>query len=123
LQYGQAINSPLVKAPGSDTFQNLSIAQAIGMGGSSAHPIAQVLTKPLAWIYKVGGTDKSVNDILTQAMLDPKLASAMLKRATPASVGAFSGRLRAAVLGVSAGASAASAQATAPQTAAQSSPQ
>lgn len=99
LQYGQAINSPLVKAPGSDTFQNLSIAQAIGMGGTSAHPIAQVLIKPLAWMYKLAGTDKSVNDVLTQAMLDPKLASAMLKRATPASVGSFSGRLRAATLG------------------------
>lgn len=122
LQYGQAINSPLVKAPGSDTFQNLSIAQAIGMGGTNAHPIAQVLTKPLGWIYKMAGTDKSVNDILTQAMLDSKLASAMLKRATPASVGAFSGRLRAAVLGGSAGASAASLAATAPQTAAQSTP-
>lgn len=122
LQYGQAINSPLIKAPGSDTFQNLSIAQAIGMGGTNAHPIAQVLTKPLAWIYKVAGTDKSVNDILTQAMLDPKLASAMLKRATPASVGAFSGRLRAAVLGVSAGTSGLSPPPTAPQTAAQSSP-
>jgi hypothetical protein len=105
LQYGQAINSPLIKAPGSDTFQNLSIAQAIGMGGTSAHPIAQVLTKPLSWIYKLAGTDKSVNDVLVQAMLDPKLASAMLKRATPASVGAFSGRLRAATLGVSAGVS------------------
>jgi hypothetical protein len=114
LQYGQAINSPLVKAPGSDTFQNLSIAQAIGMGGTSAHPIAQVLTKPLGWMYKLAGTDKSINDVLAQAMLDPKLASAMLKRATPASVGSFSGRLRASALGVSAGLSATTPAASVP---------
>lgn len=107
LQYGQAINSPLIKAPGSDTFQNLSIAQAIGLGGQSAHPIAQVLTKPLAWIYRIAGTDKSVNDILAQAMLDPQLAAQMLKRATPKSVGAFSARLRAATLGAATGANSA----------------
>jgi len=120
LQYGQAINSPLIKAPGSDTFQNLSIAQAIGMGGNAAHPIAQVLTKPLAWVYKLAGTDKSVNDVLVHAMLDPKLASAMLKRATPASVGAFSGRLRAATLGVSGGLAGSRQQSTAPPAEAQS---
>lgn len=120
LQYGQAINSPLIKAPGSDTFQNLSIAQAIGMGGTGAHPIAQVLTKPLAWVYKLAGTDKSVNDVLVHAMLDPKLASAMLKRATPASVGAFSGRLRAATLGVSGGLAGSRQQSTAPPAEAQS---
>lgn len=99
LQAGQAINSPLVKAPGSDTFQNLSIAQAIGMGGNAVNPIARVITKPLSWLYKFAGTDNEVNEVLVRAMLDPKLAADLLKRATPQSVGAFSGRLRAAVVG------------------------
>jgi len=103
LQMGQAINSPLIKVPGSDTFQNLSIAQAIGAGAGGAHPIIRVLTKPLSWIYKFSGSDEGINEVLTRAMLDPKLSAAMLKRATPASVGAFSARLRAATIGASAG--------------------
>jgi hypothetical protein len=102
LQYGQAINSSLIKAPGSDTFQNLSIAQAIGATGSGGHPAITLLTKPLNWVYKLAGTDQGISEILTKAMLDPKLASDMLKRATPANVGQFSARLRAAVAGTTA---------------------
>jgi hypothetical protein len=102
LKYGQAINSPLIKAPGSDTFQNLSIAQAIGAGGTGAHPLIRVLTKPLSWLYKFGGSDEGINEVLARAMLDPKLSADMLRRATPASVGAFSDRLRAAAVGASA---------------------
>jgi len=94
LQYGQAINSPLVKAPGSDTFQNLSIAQVIGSGATSAHPALQALSKPLQWLYKAAGSDQKINDILTEAMLDPKLGAAMLRRATPGSVQKFSEVIR-----------------------------
>jgi hypothetical protein len=94
LQYGQAINGPLVKAPGSDTFQNLSIAQVIGTGSTSAHPILRALAKPLDWIYKLGGTDEQISAILTDAMLDPKLAATMLQQATPKSVQSFSDALR-----------------------------
>lgn len=94
LQYGQAINSPLVKAPGSDTFQNLSIAQVLGAGPGSAHPALNVLGKPLAWVYKLAGSDERVNDLLAQAMLDPRLAASMLRRATPESMQRFSERLR-----------------------------
>lgn len=94
LQYGQAINSPLVKAPGSDTFQNLSIAQVIGAGATSAHPALQVLGKPLQWVYKLAGSDDKVNELLAQAMLDPRLASQMLKRATAASTQKFSEAFR-----------------------------
>jgi hypothetical protein len=94
LQYGQAINGPLVKAPGSDTFQNLSIAQVIGAGSKTAHPALRLLTKPLDWVYRIGGTDESINAILTDAMLDPKLAATMLQKATPKSVQSFSEALR-----------------------------
>lgn len=94
LQYGQAINSPLVKAPGSDTFQNLSIAQVIGTGSTNSHPMLRALAKPLDWIYKLGGTDEQINNILTDAMLDPKLAASMLRKATPKSVQTFSEALR-----------------------------
>jgi len=112
LQYGQAINSPLVKAPGSDTFANLSIAQVIGAAGK--HPIGRALSKPLSWL--LSGSDDNVNEILTRAMLDPQLAAQMLKRATPASVGTFSARLRASAYGT------AGAIAGKPPTSAQSQP-
>lgn len=94
LQYGQAINSPLVKAPGSDTFQNLSIAQVLGAGPEGAHPALRVLSKPLTWVYKLAGSDEKVNEILANAMLDPKLASQMLKRATPTTMAQFSKALK-----------------------------
>jgi hypothetical protein len=93
LQYGQAINSSLIKAPGSDTFQNLSIAQVIGSGSNPAHPALRVIGKPLQWVYKLGGTDEAVNQLLADAMLDPKLAAKMLDRATPASVNSFASQL------------------------------
>jgi hypothetical protein len=105
LQYGQAINSPLIKAAGSDTFQNLSIAQVIGAAPTNVHPALRVLAKPLDWMYRIGGTDEAVNAILVDAMLDPKLAAAMLRQATPKSVQSFSEALRIRTLqsGVGAG--------------------
>lgn len=103
LQYGQAINSPLIKAPGSDTFQNLSIAQAIGAGGKALPGPLRVILKPLEWLYKAGGSDQGINDALTRAMLDPKLASQMLLRATPQRMAQFSERLKAAGIGATAG--------------------
>lgn len=95
LRYGQAINSPLVKAVGSDTFQNLSIAQAIGAGRVATHPAIQVLTKPLRWLYS--GADERVNEILVSAMLDPKFGAQLLTRATPKSISQFAGDLRQAL--------------------------
>jgi hypothetical protein len=105
LQYGQAINSPLIKAAGSDTFQNLSIAQVIGAAPTNVHPALRVLGKPLDWMYRIAGTDEAVNAILVDAMLDPKLAAQMLRQATPKSVQSFSEALRIRTLqsGVGAG--------------------
>jgi hypothetical protein len=102
LQYGQAINSPLVKAPGSDTYQNLSIAQAISAGGKLSGPL-KVILKPIEWLHKMAGTDSGVNEALTRAMLDPKLAALMLQRATPQRMAQFSERLKAAGIGATAG--------------------
>jgi hypothetical protein len=94
LHYAQAVNSPLVKAPGSDTFQNLSIAQVLGAGPSAAHPALRILAKPLSWLYKIAGTDTRVNEMLTDAMLDPKLSAKLLQRATPKSMNQFAAELR-----------------------------
>lgn len=90
LANSQAVNSPLVRAPGSDTFRNLSTAQILGGGALGTHPVSSVLTRPLGWLYKAAGSDERVNQILSRAMLDPRFAAALLQRAsTPAN--AFSG--------------------------------
>lgn len=100
IDMGQAINSSLVKAPGSDTYQNLSIAQLIGAGKFGTHPFVRALSTPLQWIYK--GSDQNINEILANAMLDPKLAVLLLKRATRDSVRQTSYRLRAVAAGIGA---------------------
>lgn len=74
LQNSQAIAGPLLKAPGSDTFANLSLNQNIS-------GIGRLLMKPLDPIYKMGGADSAVNDLLTQAMLDPKSAQGLMQKA------------------------------------------
>lgn len=74
LQNSQAIAGPLLKAPGSDTFANLSLNQNIS-------GIGRLLMKPLDPIYKMGGADSAVNELLTQAMLDPKSAQSLMQKA------------------------------------------
>jgi len=93
LDMGAAITGPTVKAPGSDTFQNLSVASAIGAGKLSTHPAIQALTRPLNWLYK--SSDKQINEIIADAMLNPKLASLMLKQATPQTMRQWAGITRA----------------------------
>ncbi len=97
LQLGQALNSPLVRAPGSDTFQNLSLAQVFGAGMTDTHPAIRVLTKPLNWIYQAAGSNQAVTNVLTDAMLNPKIAAQLLQRATPGSVQSLSNSFRSAV--------------------------
>jgi hypothetical protein len=74
LQNSQAIAGPLLKAPGSDTFQNLSLNQRLGKIGA---PIAKALEP----VYRLGGADKGVNDVLTRAMLDPAFAASLMQKA------------------------------------------
>jgi hypothetical protein len=78
LQREQAVNGPLLKAPGSDTFQNFSVNQNLLGAGN----IGKLSTKPLGWLYqKFGGVDKAVNEQLTNAALDPKLAASLMQKA------------------------------------------
>lgn len=75
LQSSQAVNGPMLKAPGSDTFQNLSLNQNI-------QGPAAFLTKPLAPLYRLGGADNAINKLLTQAMLDPGTAAGLMQAAS-----------------------------------------
>lgn len=77
------------KMPGSDTFKNMSTANVIGgiigkqiFGETS--PFLQKVTSPLNWLYN--GTDDRIRELLVDAMLDPKLASKLMSKATTANV-------------------------------------
>lgn len=73
------------KSMGSDTFKNMSTANVIGgfigkqMFGDV--PLAlQKVTAPMNWLYN--GTDDAIRELLVDAMLDPKLAASLMKKAS-----------------------------------------
>jgi hypothetical protein len=73
------------KVPGSDTFKNLSTANIVGgiIGRQivgEGNPALQKLAAPLNWLYN--GTDDKIRELLVDAMLDPKLAADLMKKAS-----------------------------------------
>lgn len=73
------------KVPGSDTFKNLSTANIVGgiIGRQivgEGNPALQKLAAPLNWLYN--GTDNKIRELLVDAMLDPKLAADLMKKAS-----------------------------------------
>jgi hypothetical protein len=77
------------KMPGSDTFKNMSTANVIGgiigkqiFGETS--PFLQKVTAPLNWLYN--GTDDRIRELLVDSMLDPKLASKLMGKATTTNI-------------------------------------
>jgi len=73
------------KAAGSDTFKNMSTANVIGgmIGKQMFGDVPQALQKvsaPMNWLYN--GTDDAIRELLVNAMLDPKLASSLMKKAS-----------------------------------------
>lgn len=85
------------KVPGSDTFKNLSTANVIGgiigkqMFGD-VPPVANKLVAPLNWLYN--GTDDQIREILVDAMLDPKLASRLMSKASSTTIEPLSKELQ-----------------------------
>ena len=86
-----------VKVPGSDTFKNLSTANVIGgvigkqMFGEVSPGLAK-LTAPMNWLYN--GTDDAIRELLVDAMLDPKLASRLMSKASVMTVEPLSNELK-----------------------------
>ena len=73
------------KPMGSDTFKNMSTANVIGgMIGKQMFgdvpPVLQKITAPMNWLYN--GTDDAIRELLVNAMLDPKLAASLMKKAS-----------------------------------------
>lgn len=74
-----------VKQAGSETFKNFSVANVIGdiIGKQTfgeVGPVASKVTLPLQFLYNA--PDRQVTELLLDAMLDPKLASKLLGKAS-----------------------------------------
>jgi len=85
------------KTPGSDTFKNMSTANVIGgiigkqiFGETS--PFLNKVAAPLNWLYN--GTDDAIRELLVDSMLDPKLASRLMQKATTTSIEPISKELQ-----------------------------
>lgn len=97
-----------VKTPGSDTFKNLSTANIIGafIGKQMFGEVPAAVNKvaaPLNWLYN--GTDDQIRELLVDAMLDPKLASKLMTKASVVSVEPLSKELQRKAIAAGYGAS------------------
>lgn len=85
------------RVPGSDTFKNLSTANVIGgivgkqMFGDVPSGVNKMVA-PLNWLFN--GTDDQIRELLVNAMLDPKLAAAMMKKANVMTIEPLSKELK-----------------------------
>lgn len=82
INRGMAATAPGVRAPGSDTFKNMSMGNLIGRVFSESmatNTTLRTMTRPLDFLYKL--PDDQIQQLLVQAMLDPKLASVMMSKA------------------------------------------
>lgn len=97
-----------VKTPGSDTFKNISTANIIGafIGKQMFGEVPAAINKvaaPLNWLYN--GTDDQIRELLVDAMLDPKLASKLMTKASVVSVEPLSKELQRKAIAAGYGAS------------------
>jgi len=71
-----------VKAIGSNTVQNLAMGNALhqAFGGAGSNPLVKALSYPLTLPYKYSGIEGNIDDLLTQAALNPALASRLMQQ-------------------------------------------
>jgi len=80
---------------GSDTVQNLSMASLLGdVIGKRAieSPILRTALRPLSFMYKI--PDEQIQDLMVDAMIDPKLAARLMRKARPSEVKYIADSLR-----------------------------
>jgi hypothetical protein len=95
INRGQAATAPGVKAPGSNTFQNMSMGNLIGRVFSESmadNTTLRTMTRPLDFLYKL--PDQQIQQLLVEAMLDPKLAAMMMGKANVMKVDPLAKSLR-----------------------------
>lgn len=82
LDRGAAISTPTLRTPGSDTLQNMSMANVIGARlGGSLPPALAWMERPFRFLFKL--SDQNIQQLLADAALDPALAAALMTKATP----------------------------------------
>jgi hypothetical protein len=82
INRGMAATAPGIKPPGSDTFKNMSMGNLIGRVFSESmatNTTLRTMSRPLDFLYKL--PDEQIQQLLVQAMLDPKLAAMMMAKA------------------------------------------
>jgi hypothetical protein len=82
INRGMAATAPGIKPPGSDTFKNMSMGNLIGKIFSesmASNTTLRTMSRPLDFLYKL--PDEQIQQLLVQAMLDPKLAAMMMAKA------------------------------------------
>ena len=90
-----SLTSAVARRPGSDTFKNFSTANLIGAMFSdvlATTTTVKSLARPLDFLYKL--PDQQIADLMVEAMLDPKLASLMMQKASKMTVEPVSKALR-----------------------------
>jgi hypothetical protein len=83
INRGQASTAPGVRAPGSNTFQNLTMGNLIGRVFSESladNTTLRTMTRPLDFLYKL--PNQQIQQLLVEAMLDPQLAAQMMSKAS-----------------------------------------
>jgi hypothetical protein len=95
INRGQASTAPGVKAPGSNTFQNMSMGNLIGRVFSESvadNTTLRTMTRPLDWLMKL--PDQQLQQLFVEAMLDPQLAATLMSKANMMKVEPFAKSLR-----------------------------
>ena len=90
LDRSMKTTAPSIRSTGSDTMQNLSVAAMMGraFGGEIGQGmVGTALAKPLNWFIGLGniGTP-AAQDRLVEALADPAIAAALMRKATPGNV-------------------------------------
>jgi hypothetical protein len=96
INRGMAATAPGVKAPGSDTFKNMSMGNLIGRVFSesmASNTTLRTMTRPLDFLYKL--PDQQIQQLLVEAMLDPQMAAMMMSKANMMKVQPLATSLRA----------------------------
>lgn len=95
LERSAAVRAGNVKAPGSDTFRNMSVAAALTNvigGGVADNATARALTKPLMVAARM--QEDEITRVLIDAILDPKMGALLIEKATPRNMETFGEFLR-----------------------------
>lgn len=90
LDRSMKTTAPSIRSSGSDTMQNLSVAAFLGRtlgGGMAESPLGLLLAAPLNKLAGIGqvGTP-AVQDRLVEAFANPRIAAALMRKATPGNI-------------------------------------